>query len=73
MLAVDDELESFGEQRPDVEPFPVAAEVGGDAELGLAALEVLADLAAVAAQEAEFQPVELPPLMARNVTGKPLN
>src|SRR5262245_19905239 len=60
MLAVDDELKSLGVQRPDVEPVPVAAKLGGDAELGLAVLEIFADLAAVATQEAEFEPVELP-------------
>src|SRR5438105_431493 len=60
MLAVDDHLESFGKQRPDVEPVPVIAEFGGYAKLRLAGLEKFADLPAVAAQEAEFQPVELP-------------
>src|SRR5258708_38882517 len=57
---VDDELEVFGEQRPGIEPVPVVADFGGDAEFGLALLQVLADLARVAAQEAGFQPVELP-------------
>src|SRR5437899_10403494 len=60
VLAVDDHLKSLGEQRPDVEPVPVAAEFGRDAELRFAGLEKLANLPAVAAQEAEFQPVELP-------------
>src|SRR5262245_33127929 len=60
MLAVDDQFKAFGEQRPDVEAVPVAAEFGGNAEFGLAVLEIFADLPAVAAQEAEFQPVELP-------------
>src|SRR5712691_10196151 len=60
MLAVDDHLKSFGKQRPDVEPVPVAAEFGRDAELRFAVLEKFTDLLAVAAQEAEFQPVELP-------------
>src|SRR5690348_4499168 len=60
MLAAENKLETFGEERPDVEPVPVAAEFGGNAEFGFAVLEVLADLAAVAAQEAEFEPVELP-------------
>ena len=60
MLAVDDERKSFGEQRPDVEAVPIAAELGGDAEFGLTVFQVLADLPAVAAQETEFQPVELP-------------
>src|SRR5436190_7950917 len=60
MLPIDDDLESLGEQRPDVEPVPVAAEFGRDAELRLAVLEKFTDLLAVAAQEAEFQAVELP-------------
>ena len=33
---------------------------GGNAELGLALLQILGDLAGVAAQKAEFQPVEQP-------------
>jgi hypothetical protein len=60
MLAIDDELKSFGEQRPDVEPVPAAAKLGGDAEFGFTILEIFADLPAVTAQEAEFEPVELP-------------
>ena len=60
MPPVDDELEIFGEQRPGIEPVPVFADFGGDAEFGLALLQIFADLAGVAAQEAEFQPVELP-------------
>ena len=60
MPLVDDELKVFGEQRPGVEPVPVFADFGGNAEFGLALLQVFADLAGIAAQEAEFQPVELP-------------
>ena len=60
MPPVDDELEVFGEQRPGIEPVPVFADFGGNAEFGLALLQVFADLACVAAQETEFQPVELP-------------
>ena len=60
MLPVDDELKVLGEQRPGVEPVPFLADFGGDAEFGFAFLEEFADLAGVAAQETEFQPVELP-------------
>ena len=60
MPPVDDELEVFGEQRPGIEPVPVFADFGGNAEFGFALLQVFTDLAGVAAQEAEFQPVELP-------------
>src|SRR6267142_2194016 len=60
MPLVDDNFEVFGEQRPGVEPVPVLAEFGCDAEFGLALLQEFCDLAAIAAQEAEFQPVELP-------------
>ena len=51
---------AFGEQRPGIEPVPVLADFGGDAEFGFALLQEFADLVAVAAQETEFQPVELP-------------
>src|SRR5712672_2945775 len=57
---VDDELKVFGEQRPGIKPVPVFADFGGNAKFGLALLQVFADLPGIAAQEAEFQPVELP-------------
>ena len=60
MLAVDDELEVFGEQRPGVEPVPLLADLGGNAEFGFALLEKLGDFAAVAAQEAKLQAIEHP-------------
>src|SRR6266700_2763813 len=60
MPLVDDELKVLGEQRPGIEPVPVFADFGGNAEFGFAFLQVLADFAGVAAQESEFQPVELP-------------
>ena len=47
MPLVDDELEVFGEQRPGIEPVPVLADFGGDAEFGLALLQIFADLAAL--------------------------
>src|SRR5258706_1838815 len=59
MLAVDHHFKAFSEQRADVEPVPVADEFGGNAEFSLAIPEIFADLAAVAAQETEFQPIEL--------------
>ena len=59
MAFAEDELEILGEQRPDIESFPGLVDLGGDAELGFTLLEVLANLAARAAQEAEFEPVEL--------------
>ena len=59
MPPVDDEIEILGEQWPDVEPVPVAAEFGGDAEFGFAFLQIFADLVGVAAQETKFEPVEL--------------
>ncbi len=61
MSVANDEIEALGEQRPGVEPVPGLVDLGGDAELGFALLEELADLAAGPAQEAEFEPVELPP------------
>src|SRR5262249_12736574 len=61
VLAADHKPKVFGEERPGVEPFPGLVDFGGDAELGLAILEHLADLAAVAAEKLELQPVELPP------------
>src|SRR5882724_10128879 len=60
MPLVDDELKILGEQWPGIEPVPVLADFGGNAEFGFALLQILADFAGVAAQEAEFQPVELP-------------
>ena len=60
MLLIDDEIESLGEQRPDIEPIPILADLGGDAEFGLTLLQKLADFVGVAAQKAKFQPVELP-------------
>ncbi len=60
MPLADDELEVFGEQRPGVEPVPLRADLGCNAEFGLALLQIFADLAGVAAQEAKFEPVELP-------------
>ena len=59
MPPVDDEIEILGEQRPGVEPIPIAAEFCGDAEFGLTLLQILADLVGVAAQESKFEPVEL--------------
>src|SRR5689334_24119233 len=47
------EFKSFGEQRPDVEALPVAAELGRDAEFGFAVLELFADLPGITAQAAE--------------------
>src|SRR3954463_3341081 len=61
MAPADDEVKILGEQRPGVEPVPVAAEFGCDAEFGLALLEIFADLFAVAAQEAKFEMAELLP------------
>ena len=43
MPPVDDEIEIFGEQRPGVEPVPVLADLGGDAEFGFALLQEFAD------------------------------
>ena len=60
MLPADDEMEILGEKRPGVEPVPVLAKFGGDAEFGLALLQHLGDLAAVAAEKSEFHAVELP-------------
>src|SRR6185295_7613618 len=60
MVFVDDELKVFGEQRPGVEPVPLLADLGGNAELGFALLEKLCDFAGVAAQKAELQAVEQP-------------
>jgi len=60
MVFVDDELKVFGEQRPGVEPVPLLADLGGNAELGFALLEKLGDFAGVAAQKAELQAVEQP-------------
>ena len=39
MLLVDDELEILGEQRPGIEPVPVLADFGGNAEFGFALLQ----------------------------------
>ena len=44
MPLVDDELKIFGEQRPGIEPVPVLADFGGDAEFGFALLQKFADL-----------------------------
>src|SRR5262249_34254895 len=57
---VERDLKSLGEQRPDIEPVPIGAKLGGNAKFGLALLEELTDLESIAAQEAEFHPVELP-------------
>ena len=61
MSVANDELEALGEQRPGVEPVPGLVDLGGDAELGFSLLEEIGDLAARPAQEAQFEPVELPP------------
>lgn len=55
----DHQVEIFGKQRPGIEPLPGFVDLGGDAELRFALLQEFADLAAGAAQEAEFEPVEL--------------
>ena len=60
MSPVDDEIEILGEQRPGVQPVPILAEFGSDAEFGFAFLQVFADFLAGAAQELELQPIELP-------------
>jgi len=60
MVLVDDELKVFREQRPGVEPVPLLADFGGDAEFGFALLEKLGDFPAVATQEAELQAIEQP-------------
>src|SRR5258708_30125983 len=60
MALADHELKAFGEQRPGIEPFPLFADLSGNAEFGFALLEEFPDLAAAAAQEAEFQAVEQP-------------
>src|SRR5215470_111184 len=59
MPFADDEVKILGEQRPCIQPLPCLVDLGGDAELGFALLEKLADLVARAAEKAEFQPVEL--------------
>ncbi len=59
-LPVHDKLKALGKQRPDVEPVPVLADFGGNAEFGFASFEEFGDLPAGAAQEAEFQTVEQP-------------
>jgi hypothetical protein len=43
----DDKLEILREQRPCVEPVPVLAKLGGNAELGVALLQHFSDLTAV--------------------------
>ena len=60
MLPADDEIKIFGEKRPGIKPVPIAAKFRSDAEFSLALLQVFADFFAVAAQEAKFEPVELP-------------
>src|SRR4051794_20643761 len=60
MVLVDDELKVFGEQRPGVEPVPLLADLGGNAELGFTLPEILGDFAGVAAQKTKLQPVEQP-------------
>src|SRR4051794_12656085 len=60
MVLVDDELEAFGEQRPSIEPVPFFADLSGNAEFGLAVLEIFPDFPAVAAQEAKLQAIEQP-------------
>src|SRR5258708_13200680 len=60
MLPADDEPEILGEERPGVEPVPLLTDLRGNAEFCLAFLQHLGDLAAVAAQKLELQPVELP-------------
>src|SRR5712671_772441 len=60
MALVDDELKTFGEQRPGIEPVPLLANFCGNAEFGFALLEKFPDFPAVAAQETELQAVEQP-------------
>src|SRR5207244_1830500 len=60
MVLVDDKLKVFREQRPGVEPLPILADLGGNAELGFAPLVKLGDLAGVAAQKSELQAIEHP-------------
>jgi hypothetical protein len=60
VVLVDDELKVFREQRPGIEPIPFLADLGGNAEFGLALLEKFSHFVCVAAQEAKLQPVEHP-------------
>src|SRR5690349_9086279 len=50
----------LGKQRPAIKSFPALVELGGDAEFSLALFQHLGDLPAIAAQEPQFEPVELP-------------
>src|SRR5215217_7497369 len=59
MLFVEDQIEILSEQRPTIQPVPVAIEFGSNAEFGFAFLQVFAHFLAAAAQEAEFQAIEL--------------
>ena len=60
VVGVDDELKVFRKQRPGVEPLPVRVQLRRDRKFSLAILEHFADFAAVAAEKAKFQPIELP-------------
>src|SRR4051812_9137207 len=59
MSLADHEFEMLGEQWPDIEALPGFIDFGGDAEFGLALLQIFADLARRAAQKTEFEAVEL--------------
>src|SRR5258708_23964909 len=60
MLPADDKPEILRKERPGVEPVPLLTDLRGNAEFCLAFLQHLGDLAAVAAQKLELQPLELP-------------
>src|SRR5262245_17759962 len=59
VILAQDQPKILGKQRPAIKPLPALVELGGDAEFSLALLEHLGDLAAIAAQEPQFQAVEL--------------
>src|SRR5258708_20362527 len=60
MQLAENKREILGKERPGVEPVPLLTDLRGNAEFCLAFLQHLDDLAAVAAQKLELQPVELP-------------
>jgi hypothetical protein len=73
VIAAQDQIEVFGEQRPAIDTVPFLGHVRADGEVGLAFLEELQDLARRATQELDLeplkQPLELEQMRGRQVRG----
>ncbi len=58
MRVMHQELKVLGEERPAIEPLPLVADLGGETELDVAALEIIEHLGAVAAHDLQLEAFE---------------